>query len=73
MLARFFVSFPGKKEFFHAYSIARKQAFSPVYITAGWAATGIWPRDRNKMLENRWITGEPKTSSKTLAQPVILL
>jgi hypothetical protein len=34
-------SFPGKGEFFYAYFIARKQALSPVYITAGWAATGI--------------------------------
>jgi hypothetical protein len=66
-------SFPGKEEVFHAYSIARKQALSPMYITAGWATTGIWPRDRNKALENRWMTNEPKTSSKTLAQPVILL
>jgi hypothetical protein len=60
-------SFPGKEEFLHAYSIARKQAFLPVYITAGWAATGIWPRDRNRVLESRWVTDEPKTSSKTLA------
>jgi hypothetical protein len=66
-------SFPGKEEFFHAYSIAQKQAFSPVYITAGWVATSIWPRNRNKMLESRWMTDEPKTPLKTLAQPVILL
>jgi hypothetical protein len=66
-------SFSGKEEFLHAYSIARKQAFSPVYITAGWFATGIWPQDRNKVLKNRWMTDEPKTPSKNLAQPVILL
>jgi hypothetical protein len=45
-------SFPGKEEFLHAYSIARKQALSPVYITAGWAATGILLRDRNKVLRS---------------------
>jgi hypothetical protein len=57
-------SFSGKEEFLHAYFIARKQALSPVYITAGWAATGIWPRNRNKVLESRWVTDEPKTSLK---------
>jgi hypothetical protein len=43
-------SFSGRKEFFYAYYKARNNAFSQPKIQAGWSATGIWPRNRNKML-----------------------
>jgi hypothetical protein len=42
-----------------------------MYVTAGWTATGIWPQDRNKVLESHWVTGEPRTPVKKQAQPII--
>jgi hypothetical protein len=66
-------SFPGKEEFFHAYHLARKRAFVPRVIKAGWAAAGIWPRDRQKMLQSHWVTEEPRTSAMRPLQPIILV
>jgi hypothetical protein len=43
-------SFSSKEEFLHAYHLARKKAFILKIIKAGWAAAGIWPRDRQKVL-----------------------
>jgi hypothetical protein len=43
-------NFPGRKEFLYAYYKARNDAFSQRKIQAGWSATGIWPRNRNKVL-----------------------
>jgi hypothetical protein len=45
-------SFPGKEEFLHAYYLARKRALVPKVIKAKWAAAGIWPRNRQKVLQS---------------------
>lgn len=44
---------PGKPEFLQAWNLARKVAFTPANYASGWRATGIFPRDRNKALNNR--------------------
>ena len=44
---------PKKPEFLKSWSAARKEAFTPANIAAGWKATGIYPRDRSKALNSR--------------------
>lgn len=44
---------PKKPEFLQAWSAARKEAFTHRQIAVGWQATGIWPRDPNKVLNSR--------------------
>jgi hypothetical protein len=48
-------SFPGKREFIEAYARAREEKGTKKHITAGWTATGIYPRARNKALDNRFV------------------
>jgi hypothetical protein len=64
-------SFPGRKEFLYAYYKARNNAFSQLKIQVGWSAIGIWPRNRNKVLQSHWVTGEPRTSVSSGPKPVI--
>ena len=44
---------PKKPEFLEAWNKARKEAFTPANIAAGWRATGIYPKDRLKPLNSR--------------------
>jgi hypothetical protein len=64
-------SFPGRKKFLYAYYKARNNAFLQPKIQAGWSAIGIWPRNRNKMLQSHWMIGEPKTPVSSGPKPVI--
>jgi hypothetical protein len=46
---------PEKPEFLEAYSRAREIATTPVNVLSGWKATGIFPLDRKKVLNNRYV------------------
>ena len=44
---------PKKLEFLKVWNIARKDAFTPANIAAGWVATRIYLRDRSKALNSK--------------------
>jgi hypothetical protein len=46
---------PKKPEFLEAYSCAREIFSTPGNVLSGWKATGIFPRDRKKALNNRYV------------------
>jgi hypothetical protein len=46
---------PKKPEFLEAYSRAREIATTPGNVLSGWKATGIFPRDRKKALNNSYV------------------
>jgi hypothetical protein len=48
-------SFPGKPEFLDAYSRVRNKVIKSSNIKAGWKATGIYPRNRLKALNSRYV------------------
>jgi hypothetical protein len=56
-------SFPGKPEFLEAYSRVRNEVSKPKNIKAGCLASGIYPKDRRKALNSRyvWSSGETRT------------
>ncbi len=45
----------GKAQFLDFYAEARKSAFTPENIKAGWRATGLYPINRQKALQSRWV------------------
>lgn len=63
-------SFPGKEEFLYAYYLARQAYAKPKYILSGWKAAGIWPRDREKILQSHWVTGADRASATRPSKPV---
>jgi len=46
---------PGKPELLRAYTQARKHRLTKANAQAGWKATGIFPRDRQKPLSSRFV------------------
>lgn len=45
----------GKPEFLKTYSRARKESIKFKYVQSNWKATGIYPRNRSKILNNRFV------------------
>jgi hypothetical protein len=68
--ALYMESFPGKPEFLNAYSRVRNEVIKSSNIKAGWEATGIYPRNRLKALNNRYVKINA-TPGSTFRQPVI--
>ncbi|OBS20524.1 hypothetical protein FPOA_17809 [Fusarium poae] len=59
---------PGKQEFLHAYQLARKERLISVNILAGWQASGIFPRNRSKPLNSRFVRrGDPDATSAPIS------
>ena len=52
-----------KQNFLCAYDKARKAAFTRRNILSGWRATGLWPVDINKPLNNPYVMEQPPTPS----------
>ncbi len=48
-------TFVGKLNFLKCYIQAHNEAFVSKYIKAGFKVTGIWPRNRNKILKNHQV------------------
>lgn len=46
----------GKQGFLRCYALAHHRAFSNVNIRSGWKTTGLWPVNRNKVLESSQFT-----------------
>ncbi|RYP02834.1 hypothetical protein DL765_010673 [Monosporascus sp. GIB2] len=61
---------PTKQDFLESYWCARKEYLIEKHIELGWKVTGIWPRDRSKALNNRWVRdADRRTSSMSISTP----